>query len=128
MAAPAQARVVADVVAQREALLYEGFVSAVGRRRLADLERYLRAIVVRLDKQPDAARRDRQNMEVVARVQRRYDELVDALPPSAAGDPDVVQIAWLIEELRVSLFAQSLGTDGPVSETRILRAIAALVP
>jgi ATP-dependent helicase HrpA len=67
-------------------------------------------------------------MEVVARVQRRYDDLLDALSATAAGDPDVVRIAWLIEELRVSLFAQSLGTDGPVSETRILRSIAALAP
>jgi ATP-dependent helicase HrpA len=67
-------------------------------------------------------------MELVAQVQRRYDELLDALPPAAAAEPAVVDIAWMIEELRVSLFAQSLRTKGAVSETRIVRAIEALVP
>jgi len=128
MSAPAQARTVADVSAQRDGLLYDGFVSGVGRRRLPDVQRYLQAVVVRLDKQPDAPARDRAHMETVLGLLARYDRLLDALGPSGAAEPDVVDIAWMIEELRVSLFAQALGTSHPVSASRITKAIDALTP
>jgi len=116
--------VAADIEAQRDALVYDGFVSGVGRQRLPDLVRYLRAIDMRLDKQPDAPGRDRQHMATVHRVQAAYNHLLDSLAPGAADDR-VLDIAWMIEELRVSLFAQPLGTPRPVSEKRILQAIAA---
>jgi ATP-dependent helicase HrpA len=117
--------VAADIAAQRDALVYDGFVSGVGRRRLPDLVRYLRAMSVRLDKQPDAPVRDRQNMETVHRVQAAYNRLLDSLPPDLAPDDHVLEIAWMIEDLRVSLFAQALGTPRSVSEKRILQAVAA---
>jgi ATP-dependent helicase HrpA len=59
-------------------------------------------------------------------VQQAYDELVRALPPSRAAGPDVQDIGWLIEELRVSLWAQQLGTARPVSEKRVFRALDAI--
>jgi ATP-dependent helicase HrpA len=62
-------------------------------------------------------------MQRVGAVRRAYDELVDALPAARAAAPDVRDIARQLEELRVSLWAQQLGTPRPVSEQRILRAI-----
>jgi len=67
---------------------------------------------------------DRERMDRVLAVQDAYDELLQALPPSRAVAPDVVDIGRMIEELRVSLWAQQLGTARPVSEQRILRAIS----
>jgi ATP-dependent helicase HrpA len=122
---PAVAAAVADVAAQRDALVYDGFISAVRRHRLRDLERYLGAMAVRLDKVASAPDRDRRNLALVHRVQQRYDRLFDGLGPDDAPSDDVIEIAWLIEELRVSLFAQGLGTPRPVSEKRVLDAIEA---
>jgi ATP-dependent helicase HrpA len=114
---------VADVAAQRDALVYDGFVSGVGGDRLADLDRYLRAMAVRLDKQPEAPGRDRERMAVVHRLRVSYDRLFDGLAPGEAPSEDVIAIAWMLEELRVSLFAQALGTPRPISEKRVLEAI-----
>jgi ATP-dependent helicase HrpA len=61
-------------------------------------------------------------------VQDAYDELVRALPAGRAAAADVRDIGRLIEELRVSLWAQQLGTARPVSEQRIYRAIDAVAP
>ena len=62
-------------------------------------------------------------MQRVHAVEDAYDELVVALSPSRAAAADVRDIARQIEELRVSLWAQQLGTPRPVSEQRIYRAI-----
>ena len=128
MTAAASAAAAADVAAQRDSLVYDGFVSGIGRARLADLERYLRAMVVRLDKQPDGPGRDRDAMAVVHRVQQRYYAVLDALPPGAVPSADLIEVAWMIEELRVSLFAQTLGATRSISEKRVLQAIDAASP
>jgi ATP-dependent helicase HrpA len=65
-------------------------------------------------------------MARVAAVQDAYDDLLSALSPARAAADDVRDIAWMIEELRVSLWAQQLGTARPVSEQRIYRMIDAL--
>jgi ATP-dependent helicase HrpA len=101
--------VLEDVATQLGRLVRPGFATAVGARRLADIERYLQAIVVRLDAAPKNPARDRALMERVNRLE---------------GMTDDSAIRWMIEELRVSLFAQALGTKQKVSETRILREIA----
>ncbi|MDZ4270038.1 MAG: DUF3418 domain-containing protein, partial [Mycobacterium sp.] len=59
-------------------------------------------------------------------VEDAYDDLLSALSPARAAAPDVRDIAWMIEELRVSLWAQQLGTPRPISEQRILRALDAI--
>jgi ATP-dependent helicase HrpA len=59
-------------------------------------------------------------------VQDAYDELVATLPRGRADADDVREIAWQLQELRVSLWAQQLGTPRPVSEQRIYRAIDAI--
>ena len=113
----------ADIRAQFDSLIYPGFISDTGARRLADLARYLRAIRQRLDKMGGDLVRDGERMATVHRVLGAYAETVRALPPARRDAPDVQAIRWMIEELRVSLFAQTLGTPAPVSEKRILTAL-----
>ena len=62
-------------------------------------------------------------METVARVRSEYDTLVAALPAARRTGSDVQELRWMIEELRVSFFAQTLGTARPVSEKRIYKAM-----
>jgi ATP-dependent helicase HrpA len=112
-----------DIREQLADLVYPGFVAATGWSRLPDVIRYLRAIERRLEKLPTAHQRDRQLMGQVHRLQDEYEAAVEQLPAGRRGDEDVRQLRWMLEELRVSYFAQSLGTAYPVSEKRIRRAI-----
>ena len=91
--------------------------------------RYLEGIELRLDKLPTGAERDFDNFRRIQRLERRYGELLGALGPAWGASPaspeaeDAAAIRWMIEELRISYFAQGLGTAQPVSEKRILREI-----
>ncbi|WP_156745275.1 DUF3418 domain-containing protein, partial [Mycobacterium sp. 1165178.9] len=123
---PAQTDAIADIRAQLNRLLPAGFVTATGPAHLADLNRYLLGIRRRLDGLPRAAQADRDRMQQVHAVRDAYDELVQNLPQPARATADVRDIARQIEELRVSLWAQQLGTPSPVSEQRIYRAIDAV--
>ena len=114
---------VADLREQLSGLVYPGFVAETGARRLPDLVRYLRAMSRRLEKMAEAPGRDAERMAVVQQVTEDYQQTVADLPPARRDDPDVRAVRWMIEELRVSLFAQTLGTSGPVSERRIERAL-----
>ncbi|MDF2585484.1 MAG: ATP-dependent helicase [Mycobacterium sp.] len=122
----AQADAVADIRAQLDRLLPKGFVTIAGATRLADLTRYLLAIGRRLERLPHAPGADRERMERVHAVEDAYDDLLRTLSPARASGVDVADIGWQIEELRVSLWAQQLGTPRPVSEQRIHKAIAAI--
>jgi len=113
-----------DVRGQVAALVYPGFVTVTGRSRLRDLPRYLTGVQRRLDKLGADPERDRRLMARVQVVVEEYQAL-RALPAEAVDLRAVHQIRWMIEELRISLFAQQLGTAHPVSDTRIFRAIAA---
>ncbi len=121
-----QAEAVADIRAQLDRLLPPGFVTATGATHLGDLTRYLTAIGRRLERLPQGVNADRERMARVHAVQDAYDELRQALSPARADADDVRDITRMIEELRVSLWAQQLGTARPVSEQRIYRAIDAI--
>ncbi|WP_081845083.1 ATP-dependent RNA helicase HrpA [Mycolicibacterium aromaticivorans] len=123
----AQADAVADIRAQLAGLVATPFVTSAGAARLADLTRYLTAIVRRLDRLAQAPQADRERMHRVHAVEDAYTELLQALSPTRAAASDVRDIGWQIEELRVSLWAQQLGTSRPVSEQRIYRAIDAIL-
>ncbi|MET0452479.1 MAG: ATP-dependent RNA helicase HrpA [Mycobacterium sp.] len=125
---PAHAEAIADIRAQLDVLLPEGFVTATGATHLMDLARYVTAIARRLDRLPQGINADRERMLRVHALRDEYDDLVSALSPARAAADDVRDIAWLIEEFRVSLWAQQLGTARPVSEQRIHRAIDAITP
>jgi ATP-dependent helicase HrpA len=123
---PAQTDAIADVRGQLHRLLPPGFVTATGRAHLPDLTRYLTAIRRRLERLPYGIDADRERMQRVQAVQRAYDELAQSLPLARRAADDVAGVARQIEELRVSLWAQQLGTPRPVSEQRIYRAIDAI--
>jgi ATP-dependent helicase HrpA len=112
-----------DIRSQLSGLIYPGFVSATGARRLPDLVRYLQAISRRLEKLPADPVRDAGRMAAVHRVTDAYQRAVARPAQPGQPDPGAQEIRWMIEELRVSLFAQTLGTPGPVSEQRIQRAL-----
>jgi ATP-dependent helicase HrpA len=118
----ALAAAVTDMRAQLAGLIYPGFIAATGARRLPDLIRYLRGISRRLDKAPDDLARDADRTATVHRVTQAYARHRREL--AAAGRPDDGAARWLIEELRVSLFAQTLGTPVRVSETRIMNLLS----
>lgn len=123
----AQADAIADIRGQLHRLLPKRFVTATGAAHLSDLTRYLTAVGRRLERLPHALGADRERMDRVHSVQGAYDELRQALSPARAAGDDVRDIARMIEELRVSLWAQQLGTPRPVSEQRIYRAIDAIL-
>ncbi len=110
---------VADMRAQLAGLIFPGFVTAAGYRRLPHLARYLQGIERRLDKLPENPARDAANMAIAQRVEQAYRQAVTDRP----GDAALTEARWMLEELRVSLFAQTLGTQGPVSENRVLAAL-----
>ncbi|MFE7741053.1 ATP-dependent RNA helicase HrpA [Nocardia sp. NPDC057455] len=115
-----------DVRHQLDNLVFRGFVSETGAARLRELPRYLQAAVARLEALPGSAVRDRQGMAELDRALAAYDRLVASLPHSRRHAPAITEIWWMIEELRISLFAQKLGTPFPVSAKRIEKAIAAV--
>ncbi|MGY1665333.1 ATP-dependent RNA helicase HrpA [Geodermatophilus sp. SYSU D00696] len=117
---------VADLRRQMAGLLHRGFVADAGRRRLPDLVRYLRAMAHRLEKLPANAARDALWTEQVAAVTAEYEQLRREVSPTGAPDDPVARIRWMVEELRVGLFAQQIGTPRPVSEQRLYKAIDAL--
>jgi ATP-dependent helicase HrpA len=111
----------ADMQGQLERLVFRGFVERVDWSYLGEYPRYLKALGLRLDKLPGAAARDAQRMAEMTSLQddwlRRWREAVGR----RQADPRLEEIRWLLEELRVSLFAQEVGTVRPVSIKRVRR-------
>ncbi|WP_422743704.1 ATP-dependent RNA helicase HrpA [Mycobacterium sp. WMMD1722] len=124
--AAAQAESITDIRAHLATLLPHGFVTATGAPHLADLTRYLMAVGRRLERLPHGINADRERMAVLRDVTDAYEDLRASLSSARAAGEDVRDIGRMIEELRVSLWAQQLGTPRPVSEQRIYRAIDAV--
>jgi len=126
---PALAASLDDLRRQLAELVYPGFLTATGAGRLDDLGRYLTGALRRLDRLPADATAEQPRLATLARVRAAYDELaVDLGGPGAPPSQDLPRIRWMIEELRISLFAQTLRTPYPVSEERLYRAMDALAP
>src|SRR3954452_22183605 len=125
---PALLANLADVRAQLDALVKPGFVTATGLRRLPDLMRYLVAADRRLQQMPTGVQRDTTRMEKVHEMQDEYAWLLEQMPQGRPVPSSVLDIRWMIEELRVSYFAHALGTAYPVSDKRIVKAIDAQAP
>ena len=113
-----------DMKSQISGLIYQGFVQKSGYARLPDLLRYLQAIDKRMDKLAQDVNRDRAAMLRVEQVQQAYQQLLAKLPKSKPISDEVAEIRYMIEELRVSLFAQQLGTKYQVSDKRVLLEIS----
>ena len=119
-AVPAALPALVDMKRQLAGLVHRGFVSETGTARLPDLLRYLAGIERRLEKVGGDINRDRARMWDVEQAETALREAEQRRPAEAAA---LLDVRWMIEELRVSLFAQSLGTAQPVSLQRILRAL-----
>ncbi|MGW4492732.1 ATP-dependent RNA helicase HrpA [Streptomyces sp. NPDC004376] len=117
-----------DVRQQLDALVKPGFVTWAGLKRLPDLMRYLVASDRRLQQMPTNVQRDTSRMEKVQEMRDEYAWLLEQLPQGRPVPRQVLDIRWMIEELRVSYFAHALGTAYPVSDKRIVKAIDALAP
>ena len=112
-----------DIKAQLEGLIFKGFATACGWQRLPDIQRYLNAIERRLEKLPIDPNKDRLHILKIESVTKAYQELLNKIQKGQQVPENVLAIRWMIEELRVSYFAQQLGTQYPISDKRILNAI-----
>ncbi|MCG8155821.1 ATP-dependent RNA helicase HrpA [Brenneria goodwinii] len=119
----AMALALSDIKNQLGGLVFRGFVTANGWQRLPDVLRYLQAIDRRLEKLAIDVHRDRAQMLKVEQVQQLWRQWLNKLPAERRDDDDVKAVRWMIEELRVSYFAQQLGTPFPISDKRILQAM-----
>ena len=125
-------RLVAPVVAastldgreQLARLVRPGFVTASGVGRLGDVLRYVRALDHRLGKLPEDPYRDTAKLREVLGLEARYKALLRRLDREDIT-PEVIDIGWLLEELRVSVFAQQIGTARPVSAQRVGKELTA---
>jgi ATP-dependent helicase HrpA len=121
---PALLPALADVRAQLQGLVHRGFVTETGVRRLPDLVRYLRGIEQRMDKAALNVARDRQATYTIQTLTEEYQHRLAAVPAGRQPPPELAEVRWMLEELRVSLFAQTLGTPYPVSDKRIRKALS----
>ena len=119
-----------DVAAHGRTLLYEGFVSATPASALPHLARYLRAGAVRIERaasSPGALGRDLEDMDRIHQAEADIASARQALerrPYEARSAAALTQARWMAEELRVSMFAQTLGTPNKVSMKRLLGVLA----
>lgn len=112
-----------DIKAQLGQLVFPGFVTSHGWKRLADIPRYLSAIEKRMEKLAIDPNRDRAQMSRVENVIQQWQQWLGKLSEKQKQQEEVQNIRWMIEELRVSLFAQQIGTPYPISDKRILQAM-----
>jgi ATP-dependent helicase HrpA len=113
-----------DVRAQLEWLLHKRFIADTPYERLQHVPRYLKAINLRIEKLRSNPARDAQCMSQIQPLLQAWQKLRQA--QQSHTDPRVVEFAWLLQELRVSLFAQELKTPVIVSVKRLDRLLATL--
>jgi ATP-dependent helicase HrpA len=114
-----------DLQAQLAGLVPADVATRTGLTRLPHLVRYLQAMQQRLDRLPQDVSRDLMLMDRVHAVEDAWHDALDSLPGGTPVPATLADVHWLLEELRVSLFAQQLGTAQPVSEKRILEVVRA---
>ncbi|MDP3949589.1 ATP-dependent RNA helicase HrpA [Microbacterium sp.] len=112
-----------DIRSQLSALLHPGFVSATGAERLAHLPRYLDGMLDRLKTLSNEPGKDRARMTEYERVSKTYEDAGGTLPLAPDAPAALVETRWLLEEYRISVFAQRLGTAQPVSPQRIAKIL-----
>jgi ATP-dependent helicase HrpA len=112
-------RVTQEVKGHRERLVYPGFLARTPWERLEHLPRYLKGYALRLQKYRANAERDQKHAATLAGLWLNYEGRVKADRDAGRRDARLEEFRWLIEELRVSLFAQELRTPLPVSTKRL---------
>lgn len=112
-----------DIKQQLNELIFKGFVSEHGAAKLDDILRYLQAMQKRLEKLPVDPQRDRLLMYDYQKAADAYTNLLGKYAGSKILPEPVLAIYWMLQELKVSLHAQQLGTPYPVSVKRVLHAV-----
>ncbi|WP_122679467.1 ATP-dependent RNA helicase HrpA [Pseudomonas viridiflava] len=115
----AQAVALNDIKAQLGKLVYPGFVRETPAQWLREMPRYLKAIEMRLEKLPGQVQKDRVWSIELAGLWAQYQARADKHRQEGKRDPELAVYRWWMEEYRVSLFAQQLGTKMPVSDKRL---------
>ena len=114
----------AEAREQLNALVFDGFIGRTGLARLPRLAVYLRGVTYRVERLADNLGRDRAWMLEVQQAVDLYTAAGGTLPLSADPEPRIRDARWMLEELRLSLFAQPLGAQGPISVQRIRKALS----
>jgi ATP-dependent helicase HrpA len=109
-----------DVKQQSEQLVFKGFVSASGIEKLDDIIRYLKGTLRRLEKLPIDPNQDRLKLIEVNKAVDKYTSVLSTQRKDKPVAQEILVTKWMIEELRISLFAQNLGTAQPISLKRII--------
>jgi ATP-dependent helicase HrpA len=110
---------VADIKNQLSLLVFPGFVAEIPLHNLEDYPRYLKAVKSRLEKLNHSLERDKQSMLQVDLVWQKYQRSVEKDKKHMRYEKQLDEIRWMIEELRISLFAQETKTKMPISVQRI---------
>jgi ATP-dependent helicase HrpA len=116
---PKLLQALADIRSQLDHLVYAGFVRCIPLARLAHYPRYLQGLAVRLEKLEQDPGRDRARAQRVAPLWAACLQQIGRYPGDESPPPALLRYRWLLEEYRVSIFAQELGTAEPVSEQRL---------
>lgn len=111
-----------DMKAQLENLVYPGFVASTGYDRLVHVPRYLQGMSLRISKIGERVSQDTSRMLEVQGLEDEYDAAAERYATDGVVPPQLADVGWMIEELRISYFAQELGTARPVSVQRIRKA------
>lgn len=115
-----------DLKPQLDSLVYKGFLAATPWSQLPQLPRYMKAMSLRMDKQPANPQRDGQRAAEIRDLWQKWQQRVAEQSEQGEAAPALLEFRWMIEELRVGLFAQELKTPYPVSVKRLLKAWADL--
>lgn len=108
-----------DIKQHLNALVFPGFVAQFGIAKIEDWNRYIKGIARRLEKLPIDPNKDRLHQINIEKVQAKYVAALSKIPEGKSVPAELAQVRWKIEELRISFFAQQLGTPMPISIKRI---------
>jgi ATP-dependent helicase HrpA len=115
-----------DIKNHLSQLIFKGFITASGVERLADIGRYLKAMQRRIEKLPIDPNQDRLKMLEIEKVDAKFQAALVRVKHDHQGKQQVEKVRWMIEEFRVSIFAQNLKTPYPISAKRIINHLKTL--
>lgn len=110
---------VGDIKQHLNTLIFPGFVSVIGATKLDDLCRYVTGIERRQEKLAIDPNKDRMHQLNLEKIQLTYQSILNKIPKGSAIPEGLKEVRWMLEELRISFFAQQLGTAYPISAKRI---------
>ena len=108
-----------DLQFQLQHLIYSGFLCATPYERLKRLPRYLQAATIRHEKMARDLANERRYVPLLTQWWKNYEDRYKKFEAQGVFDQDLDDFRWLIEEQRVSWYAQQLGTQETVSEKRL---------